>query len=139
VRITKIKFNNTEGNQLAAVIELPENMKPTGFAIFAHCFTCNKNLKAVRNIGRALACDGIAVLRFDFTGLGESEGEFENTNFSSNVEDLLSAADFLHKEYKSPGILIGHSLGGAVVIVASAKIKSTQQPPSKKVGWKNRA
>ena len=121
----KVKFLNESGQSLAARLELPEG-KPLGFALFAHCFTCNKNLTAVRNIGRSLTDSGIAVLRFDFTGLGESEGDFENTNFSSNVEDLISAANFLAENYEAPKILIGHSLGGAAVIFAANKIKSVQ-------------
>lgn len=121
----KIKFKNEKGQKLAARLELPEN-EPRGFAIFAHCFTCNKNFTAVRNIGKALTGEGIAVLRFDFTGLGESEGDFENTNFSSNVEDLISAANFLKENYTPPKILIGHSLGGAAVIFAASKIDSVE-------------
>lgn len=113
----KIKFKNYQGQNLAALLELPEG-KPSGYAIFAHCFTCNKNLTAVRNIGKALNSKGIAVLRFDFTGLGESEGDFEDTNFSSNVDDLISAAAFLRENYEAPSILIGHSLGGAAVLFA---------------------
>ncbi len=122
----KINFSNSTGHQLAAIIEFPDVVDLSGFAVFAHCFTCNKNLTAVKNIGRALTDNGIAVLRFDFTGLGESEGDFEDTNFSSNVDDLLYAAKFLENEYKEPDILIGHSLGGAAVIAASAKIGSVK-------------
>lgn len=122
----KIKFSNSTGHQLAAIIELPENVELLGFAVFAHCFTCNKNLTAVKNIGRSLINNGIAVLRFDFTGLGESEGDFEDTNFSSNIEDLLYVAFFLEGEYKAPTILIGHSLGGAAVIAASGRIESVK-------------
>ncbi|MDT8410857.1 MAG: alpha/beta fold hydrolase [Vicingaceae bacterium] len=117
----KITFTNKKGLELAALIEIPEN-DIKGFAVFAHCFTCNKNLTAVTNIGRALNANGIAVLRFDFTGLGESEGEFENTNFSSNVDDLISAAEYLEKNYEAPSILIGHSLGGAAVIFAAKQL-----------------
>ncbi len=124
--IIKVNFPNKNGQQLAARLELPSNQEAHNFAIFAHCFTCNKNLSAVRNIGRALNNEGIAVLRFDFTGLGESEGDFENTNFSSNIEDLSAAADYLTKHYKAPSILIGHSLGGAAVIFAGKKIESIQ-------------
>lgn len=119
----KVSFLNESGQILAARLELPED-EVKGFALFAHCFTCNKNLTAVRNIGRALTKAGIAVLRFDFTGLGESEGDFESTNFSSNVEDLISAANFLKENYQAPKILIGHSLGGAAVIFAANKIDS---------------
>jgi len=123
--VQKIKFSNQSGHTLAALLELPD--KPLlGYAVFAHCFTCNKNLTAVRNIGRALTDNGIAVLRFDFTGLGESEGEFEHTNFSSNVNDLIAAAQYLEKNYASPSILIGHSLGGAAVIFAAQHIKSVK-------------
>ena len=120
----KIKFTNSQGHELAARIELPENELPKGFALFAHCFTCNKNLTAVRNIGKALTNSGIAVLRFDFTGLGESEGDFENTNFSSNIDDLISAAKFLEENYTAPDIIIGHSLGGAAVVFATQHIPS---------------
>lgn len=122
--IIKINFPNKNGQQLAARLELPSNQEAHNFAIFAHCFTCNKNLSAVRNIGRALNNKGIAVLRFDFTGLGESEGDFENTNFSSNIQDLIAAADYLTQHYKAPSILIGHSLGGAAVLFAGKQIES---------------
>jgi len=118
----KVTFKNEKGLTLAARLELPKNTKPRAFALFAHCFTCNKNLTAVRTIGKTLTQKNIAVLRFDFTGLGESEGDFEHTNFSSNIEDLYSASQFLETEYKAPSLLIGHSLGGADVLFASAKI-----------------
>jgi putative redox protein len=87
--------------------------KPVVYALFAHCFTCTKNLSAIKNISRALTNNSIAVLRFDFTGLGESEGDFGDTNFSSNIEDLIASANFLENVYQAPQILIGHSLGGA--------------------------
>ncbi|MBE0422353.1 MAG: alpha/beta hydrolase [Lutibacter sp.] len=119
----KVTFKNAKGMLLAARLELPEK-EPKAYAIFAHCFTCNKNLTAVRTIGKTLNEKSIAVLRFDFTGLGESEGDFEHTNFSSNIEDLYSAAQFLEENYRAPSLLIGHSLGGAAVIYASAKIPS---------------
>ena len=90
MQFQKIVFPNSRGERLAARLDLPADEKPVAYAIFAHCFTCTKNLKAVVNINRALAGEGIAVLRFDFTGLGESEGEFEETNFSTNVADLVS-------------------------------------------------
>ncbi|MFH6959530.1 alpha/beta hydrolase family protein [Flavobacterium aquidurense] len=122
----KITFTNSKGQELAARLELPENGEPRAFALFAHCFTCNKNLTAVRTIGKTLTQKNIAVLRFDFTGLGESEGDFEQTNFSSNVEDLYSAARFLEENYQAPKLLIGHSLGGAAVLFASAKIQSVK-------------
>ncbi len=125
MKTEKIQFTNSKGQVLAARLELPDN-EVVGFALFAHCFTCNKNLTAVRTIGKALTKSGIAVLRFDFTGLGESEGDFESTNFSSNVEDLICAADFLRDNYMSPTLLIGHSLGGAAVVFASEHIDSVK-------------
>jgi putative redox protein len=109
---------------LGARLDLPDEGEPLAFAIFAHCFTCTKNLKAINNIDRALTDKNVAVLRFDFTGLGESEGDFADTDFSSNVEDLLAAARFLDAHYASPKILIGHSLGGAAVIQAATWIPS---------------
>ncbi|TVQ90759.1 MAG: alpha/beta hydrolase [Bacteroidetes bacterium] len=122
----KIKFQNSNGQTLSARLELPDKETVKHYALFAHCFTCNKNLSAVRNISRSLNEYGIAALRFDFTGLGESEGEFADTNFSSNVQDLIEAAKFLENEYESPSLLIGHSLGGAAVIFAAAEITSVK-------------
>jgi putative redox protein len=119
----KIKFKNDLGQELAAIIEFPEE-EPKSYALFAHCFTCNKNLTAIRNISKALNKCGIAVFSFDFTGLGESEGDFGNTNFSSNINDLISAATFLKTNYSAPEIIIGHSLGGAAVIFAANHIPS---------------
>ena len=98
----KIEFENKAGQRLSARIELPIDRRPHNFAIFAHCFTCNKNFKAVRYISSALAACGFGVLSFDFTGLGESEGDFSETTFSGSVEDLISAADFLGESYQSP-------------------------------------
>lgn len=123
---TKVTFKNKEGQQLAGRLELPVDRHPHNFALFAHCFTCNKNLIAVKNISRALTSNGFGVLRFDFTGLGESEGDFADTNFSGNVEDLVAAADFLKEAYEAPTLLIGHSLGGAAVIFAATEIKSVK-------------
>lgn len=124
MNIQKVEFLNNEGLKLKGRLELPVNKHPHNFVIFAHCFTCNKNLSAVKNISRALTSSGFGVLRFDFTGLGESEGEFADTNFSGNVEDLIVAADFLSKHYSAPTILIGHSLGGAASIFAASRIES---------------
>jgi len=121
----KVSFQNKSGLSLSAKLELPEQ-DVKSYAIFAHCFTCTKNLSAIRNISHALNNFGIAVLRFDFTGLGESEGDFEKTNFSSNVDDLIAAADFLQQQYQAPKLIIGHSLGGAAVIFASEKLDSIQ-------------
>lgn len=117
----KTEFKTSSGEKLAAALELPGGA-PRAFALFAHCFSCSKDIKAAREIARALRAKGFAVLRFDFTGLGASEGDFANTNFSSNVEDLVSAADFMRDEFEAPSLLIGHSLGGAAAIVAAEKI-----------------
>lgn len=120
----KLFFTNTEGKKLAAVLEIPANGAPVAYAVFAHCFTCTKNIKAAVNISAALVGQGIAVLRFDFTGLGESEGDFSDTNFSSNVDDLVVAAEFLRLHHEAPKLLIGHSLGGTAVLQAAARISS---------------
>lgn len=117
----KTNFAAATGEKLAAALELPSG-KPLAYALFAHCFTCSKDIKAAREIARALRAKGFAVLRFDFTGLGGSEGDFANTNFSSNVDDLVAAADFLRREFEAPSILIGHSLGGAAVLAAAKDI-----------------
>ncbi len=122
--LSKVTFTNAEGQILSGRLELPADQHPHNYVLFAHCFTCNKNLGAVRNISRGLTSQGFAVLRFDFTGLGESEGDFADTNFSGNVEDLIAAANFLKKEYEAPTLIIGHSLGGAASIFAAAEIDS---------------
>lgn len=124
MNIQKVSFTNKDKEQLAGRLELPLDQEPHNFVIFAHCFTCTKNLTAVKNVGRELTDAGFGVLRFDFTGLGESEGDFENTNFSGNVEDLIEAADFLKKNFLAPTLLIGHSLGGAAAIFTASKIES---------------
>ncbi|HZL41293.1 MAG TPA: alpha/beta fold hydrolase [Pseudolabrys sp.] len=121
MRSERFSFPNAKGEQLAATLDLPLG-KPTAYALFAHCFTCGKDNLAARRIAERLAIHGIAVLRFDFTGLGASEGEFANTHFSSNVDDLAAAADHLRKTRAAPAILIGHSLGGAAVLAAAHKI-----------------
>jgi alpha/beta superfamily hydrolase len=107
------------------VIDLPLG-EPTAFALFAHCFTCGKDSRAAKRIAERLSVHGIATLRFDFTGLGGSEGEFANTHFSSNVDDLVAAADHLRKAHAAPAILIGHSLGGAAVLAAAHRIKEAR-------------
>ncbi|MGC8491967.1 MAG: alpha/beta fold hydrolase [Syntrophobacteraceae bacterium] len=126
MQFEKLYFENRAGKRLAARLDLPLDEKPSAFALFAHCFTCTKNLNAVVNIDRALALHGIGVLRFDFTGIGESEGDFAETSFSTNVEDLVCAAEFLEKHYEAPRLLIGHSLGGAAVIQAAHRIDSVE-------------
>ena len=115
------EFTNAGGERLAARLDRPTG-KPTAYALFAHCFTCGKDVRAARFISDRLTALGIAVLRFDFTGLGSSEGEFANTTFSSNVADLVAAADHLRERDKAPAILIGHSLGGAAVLAAAAHV-----------------
>lgn len=117
---------NTNGVGLSASLEMPLGGKPIAYAIFAHCFTCSKNLSAVVNISRALNLRKIAVLRFDFTGLGDSEGDFSDTNFSSNIQDLQSAYDFLSADYEAPKIIIGHSLGGAAVLAAAGAMENVR-------------
>ena len=108
---------------LAGILDLPDT-QPAAYALFAHCFTCSKNLKAANHLSRAMVTAGLAVLRFDFTGLGQSEGEFGDTTFSSNVSDLVAAARFLKRDYAAPRLLIGHSLGGTAVLQAADEIPS---------------
>jgi uncharacterized OsmC-like protein/esterase/lipase len=122
----KVTFKNESGTTISGRMDLPADREPLAYALFAHCFTCTKNLKAIAHICRALTDHGMAVLRFDFTGLGESEGDFSETNFSSNIKDLIAAADFMKKEFEPPGILIGHSLGGAAMLHAGSRIGSTR-------------
>ena len=121
VRKERFEFRNDAGEQLVGLLERPEG-DIAACAIFAHCFTCSKDIAAASRISRALATQGIAVLRFDFTGLGHSEGEFANTNFSSNVADLLNAAQAMREQLVAPGLLIGHSLGGAAVLAVAGDI-----------------
>ena len=117
----RFQFTGEGGHQLAAALDLPERA-PLAYALFAHCFTCGKDVLAAKRIATALAARGIAVLRFDFTGLGSSEGDFANSTFSSNVADLVRAADHLRETRQAPTILIGHSLGGAAILAAAAQI-----------------
>ena len=124
MKFQKVTFKNNNGQDLVGRLELPVDRHPHNFALFAHCFTCNKNLLAVKNISKSLTSNGFGVLRFDFTGLGESDGDFADTNFSGNVEDLIAASNFLKEEYSAPTLLIGHSLGGAAVIFAAEEIDS---------------
>src|SRR4029077_11387232 len=125
MRSEHFDFPNAKGEKLAAVIDLPLG-KPMAFTLFAHCFTCGKDNLAAKRIAEQLAMHGIAVLRFDFTGLGASEGEFANTHFSSNVDDLVAAADHLRKTHGAPAILIGHSLGGAAILAAAHRISDAR-------------
>jgi putative redox protein len=121
----RIFFRGHTGDNLAARLESP-TAQPLAYALFTHCFTCSKDYHAVTRISRSLAAKGIAVLRFDFTGLGESEGDFADTNFSSNLEDLLLAADFLRQKFAAPELLIGHSLGGSAVLAAANSIPESK-------------
>jgi putative redox protein len=125
MRSERLDFANTKGEKLAALIDLPLG-KPAAFALFAHCFTCGKDNLAAKRISERLAMCGIGVLRFDFTGLGMSEGEFANTHFSSNVDDLVAAADHLRKTHGAPAILIGHSLGGAAILAGAHRISDAR-------------
>src|SRR3954449_5670894 len=117
----RFQFRGEGGHQLAAALDMPER-EPLAYALFAHCFTCGKDVLAAKRIAVALAAEGIAVLRFDFTGLGSSEGDFANSTFSSNVADLVRAADHLRSAREAPAILIGHSLGGAAILAAAGRI-----------------
>ncbi|GGE06692.1 bifunctional alpha/beta hydrolase/OsmC family protein [Psychroflexus salis] len=119
-----ISFNNQKKEELKAILYLPTTRKAHSFAIFAHCFTCNKNFKNIKNISQSLTDKGFGVFSFDFTGLGESEGEFADTNFSHNIQDILAAVNFLKENYTAPNLLIGHSLGGTACIYASLQVPS---------------
>lgn len=125
-KITKVTFTNNTGYELSARLELPIDQHPLAYALFAHCFTCSKNVRAARSISQCLTKRGIAVLRFDFAGLGDSEGDFADTNFTSNVEDLVAASTYLADNLTAPSILIGHSLGGAAVLAAASKIDAVK-------------
>ncbi|WP_095589899.1 bifunctional alpha/beta hydrolase/OsmC family protein [Actibacterium ureilyticum] len=121
----KVEFDGHAGDLLSARLDMPSGPH-LGTALFAHCFTCGKDIHAARRIAQRLASMGIAVLRFDFTGLGHSAGEFGNTTFSTNVDDLLAAAEYLRRRDMAPGLLIGHSLGGAAVLKAAPQIPSAR-------------
>ena len=123
----KLDFENAEGQTLAGLLETPPaDVETLRYALFAHCFTCGKDIAAASRISRALAARGIAVLRFDFTGLGNSDGDFANTSFTSNVQDLIAAAAKLEADHQAPALLIGHSLGGAAVLAAAPQLPSVE-------------
>ena len=122
----KLNIENKKGYKLQAYLELPANQKPTHYAIFAHCFTCSSSLGAVKNISRALTTHGFGVVRFDFTGLGRSEGEFAESHFSANVDDLIAVSDHISEHYEAPSLLVGHSLGGAAVITAASRLETVK-------------
>src|SRR5262245_43362591 len=117
----RFDFPNAHGQMLSALLDRPV-AQPRAYALFAHCFTCGQDIRAAKRIAEGLTALGIAVLRFDFTGLGSSEGEFANTSFSSNIADLVAAANELRRRARAPAILIGHSLGGTAVLAAAAEV-----------------
>lgn len=120
----RLTFPNKTGEQLVARLDLPVDAPPRAYALFAHCFSCSKDFTAVVHISRILCRHGIGVLRFDFTGLGESGGDFADTDFATEVADLLAAAHFLDETYDAPRLLIGHSLGGTAVLAAAPELPS---------------
>ena len=121
-----IRFANRLGHSLAGILHRPDDSKTIGCVLFAHCFTCTKNIKSAGLIAQTLSDNGFLVLRFDFTGLGASTGEFVKTNFSSNVDDLIDAAEFLSREHQAPDLLVGHSLGGTAIMAAASEIASAK-------------
>jgi len=121
----RVTFESESGHALAGALDMPEGA-PRAYALFAHCFTCGKGLTAIRRLSEQLTAEGIALLRFDFTGLGESEGEFADTTFYSNLLDLRAAAAYLAREHEPPAALIGHSLGGAAVLAVASSIESVR-------------
>ena len=133
MKTTRLKFTNQQGLELSARLEKPVDTHPKAYVLFAHCFTCNKNLTAIRNISRSLTSAGFAVLRFDFTGLGESEGDFEDTNFSSNVSDLVDAANFLKENYEAVELM---SDGEALKEFQELWSGTNPDNPSRKLGAK---
>ncbi len=120
----RVAFANRSGRKLAGILDLPDDGPPAATALFAHCFTCGKNLKSIVHIDRELTARGLAVLRFDFAGIGESEGEFADTNLTSNRADLIDAAAYLERNVGAPRLLVGHSLGGAAVLQAARELPS---------------
>lgn len=123
---TALKIPNSKGHTLHARLAVPATQKPHQYVIFAHCFTCNSSLKAAVNVSRALTSKGFGVLRFDFTGLGRSEGTFAESHFGANVQDLIDVYHFMTAHYEAPALLVGHSLGGAAVIVAAAQLEKVK-------------
>lgn len=122
MKSSKLDITNKKGYKLQAYLELPANQKPNYYAIFAHCFTCNSSFSAVRNVSRSLTNHGFGVVRFDFTGLGKSEGEFAESHFTANVDDLLAVNKYLKENYEEASLMVGHSLGGAAVLVAASML-----------------
>lgn len=123
---SRLSIPNEKGHVLNAFLELPANQRPNFYAIFAHCFTCTSSLSAVKNISRTLTNYGFGVVRFDFTGLGKSEGEFHESHFSANVADLVAVSNYMETNFEAPSLLVGHSLGGAAVITAASQLNSVK-------------
>jgi uncharacterized OsmC-like protein/pimeloyl-ACP methyl ester carboxylesterase len=126
MKTTKIKITNSKGIVLNASLDTPVGNPVNQYALFGHCFTCSSNFNAVRNISRALTSHGFGVIRFDFTGLGNSEGEFSDSHFSANVQDLIDVSNYMAENYKAPELMIGHSLGGAGVLVAASSLQNVK-------------
>lgn len=122
----KLQLPNTTGHKLDARLDIPSDIEPLAYTIMSHCFTCTKDTLTTSRISRGLAQRGVAVLRFDFTGLGKSEGKFEDSNFSSMIDDILSASNYLQQQYKSPKTLIGHSMGGTAALVAALQVETCE-------------
>jgi len=122
----KVRFKSANGHELVGYVQVPTDQRPEHFALLAHCFSCTKNLGALREIGRALTRAGFGILRFDMTGLGESEGEFGDSGFVSNITDIVSAYHFLEAEYEAPDLLVGHSFGGTAALCAATMMPSTE-------------
>ena len=120
-RVQQVRFPAANGESLAGIVDWPDT-PPRAFALFAHCFTCTKDIKAAYWTSRSLAAHGLAVLRFDFAGLGHSQGDFSRSSFSSNIEDLFAAAQFLRQQHQAPRLMVGHSLGGAAVLATAARL-----------------
>lgn len=123
---THLKFQNRKGLTLSGTLHTPDSAEVIAYALFAHCFTCTKSINAAVTISNTLAQQGIATLRFDFTGLGGSKGSFKDSNFSTNINDLVDAAEFLKNEYQAPQLLVGHSLGGTAILAAAKHIESAK-------------
>lgn len=123
VRTERVEFTNMDGERLSGLLDVPREGEPLAFAVFSHCFTCTKRYKIAVHLGRLLAQRGIGLLRYDFPGLGDSEGDFSQTTFQGYVRDVRSAASFMQREYASPRVLMGHSFGGGATLAAAGAIE----------------